>query len=94
MQEEENKYIKVSFWKALAIVAGAILVSVVGTAFTIANTGVSDHFLLVRAVERIDELEENVIPKDEILIRLDVLNERIRVNNELIKEHIVTNGGK
>lgn len=94
MPESEAKYIQVSFWKALAIVSGSVLVSVVGTAFTIANTGVSDHFLLVRAVERIETLEEETVPKDEILHRLDAINDSIEKNNKLILEHIVNTGGK
>lgn len=53
----EQKIIQVSFWKAATILASAVLVSIVGTAFTVARVINSDHFLLARTVDDVAELK-------------------------------------
>jgi len=60
----ERRVIEIGFWKATSILAGAILVSIVGTAFTLGSILNSDHFLLASTVDRVDEIETVMVRKD------------------------------
>lgn len=63
-QVYERRVIEIGFWKATSILAGAILVSIVGTAFTLGSILNSDHFLLASTVDQLNTLEENTVRKD------------------------------
>ena len=77
MQTNE-KTVHISFYKAIAILGGAVISAVVGTAFTIANTGVSDHFILVRAVDDIEVLKTNTVSRGELIPRIETLESDIK----------------
>jgi hypothetical protein len=81
-----QKEYHISFWKLLSIVGGSILVSIVGTAFTVANTGVNDHFILVRAVDDIRELKTSCVPRGEIESRLSRIESDISGIKSDVKE--------
>lgn len=68
--EEGTRYIQVSFWKAAATVATAVLVSVVGTAFALAGTLNSDHFLTVSNTDRISAIEKTTVRQDVLVEQL------------------------
>ena len=70
---------QITAWKALAIVGGAILVSIVGTAFAVGSTLNSDHFLTVSNTDRISAIEKTTV-------RQDVLTEQLTPMQEDIKE--------
>jgi len=70
---------QITAWKALAIVGGAILVSIVGTAFAVGSTLNSDHFLTVSNTDRISAIEKTTV-------RQDVLTEQLTPMREDIKE--------
>ncbi len=81
----EQKIIQVSFWKAFSIVAGAILVSIVGTAFTVGSIVNSDHFLLANTTDRVVSLEQNTVRKDvyeiqqeQIITSLNEIKDQLR----------------
>lgn len=57
--QAEHNIIAIGLWKAFAIVAGAVLVAIVGTAFTVGAVLNSDHFTLVTAIDDISELKTN-----------------------------------
>lgn len=63
-QVYEKRVIEIGFWKATSILAGAILVSIVGTAFTLGSILNSDHFLLANTVDQLNSLEENTVRRD------------------------------
>jgi 5-bromo-4-chloroindolyl phosphate hydrolysis protein len=77
MQNNE-KTLHISFWKALSIVATVVLTTIVGTAFTIFNTGVSNHFVLVRAVDDIEVLKTNTVSRGELIPRIETLESDIK----------------
>lgn len=70
---------QITAWKALAIVGGSILVSIVGTAFAVGSTLNSDHFLTVSNTDRISAIEKTTV-------RQDVLTEQLTPMREDIKE--------
>lgn len=59
-----TKTLTVSIWTALGILGSAILVSVVGTAFAVAGTANSDHFLLQSTALAVTELKLTTVSKD------------------------------
>jgi len=85
MQANE-KTVHISFYKAIAILAGAVISAVVGTAFTLANTGVSDHFILVRAVDDIEAVKAIVVPRGEIEPKLQTIEGDIKEIKADVKE--------
>lgn len=60
----ERRVIEIGFWKATSILAGAILISIVGTAFTLGSLLNSDHFLLASTVDKLTLLETTTVRKD------------------------------
>jgi hypothetical protein len=69
VMSNERSY-QISFWRALSIVSGAVLVSVVGTAFTVLNMLNTDHFTLIGLSHRVTALES-------VSVRQDVLSEQL-----------------
>jgi prefoldin subunit 5 len=67
---QDDRAYQISFWRALAIISGAILVSVVGTAFTTITILNTDHFTIVGLGHRVSALET-------ITVRQDVLSEQL-----------------
>lgn len=53
------KEITINVWAALGIIGGAILVSIVGTAFAAASAANSDHFLLQSTATAVSEIKTN-----------------------------------
>lgn len=84
----QQKIIEISYWKAVSIVAGAVLVSIVGTAFTIGSTLNSDHFLLARTVDKVDELDQTTVKEDVYEIQQRQILQELRE----IKEQLAIKG--
>jgi Tfp pilus assembly protein PilO len=82
----DEKAYQISAWKALAIICGAVLVSVVGTAFTFISTASSDHFRLERTESRVDALETTTVKQDVIEARLEPIQQDITEIKADIKE--------
>lgn len=61
---------QISAWKAISIIGGAVIVSIVGTAFTAFAVINSDHFLLVSNTDRISALELSTVRKDVLVEQL------------------------
>lgn len=59
----EEKIFTISLQKALAIVVGAVLTSVVGTAFTVGSILNSDHFTTLANAREIEVLTTNKMDK-------------------------------
>lgn len=59
-----NKSVTINIWTAMGILGGAVLVSIVGTAFTIASTANSDHFLLQSTATAVTEIKSSYVNKD------------------------------
>lgn len=81
---QERHVIEVGFFKALAIISGAILVSIVGTAFALVGTANSDHFALITTTNKVDAIEKNYVSRElmdvkfqEIIRRLDNIEKKI-----------------
>ena len=68
---------QISAWKALSIVGGAVIVSVVGTAFAIGSTLNNDHFLLLRTNERVVALEDSTVREDVLIEQLQPMRDDI-----------------
>lgn len=66
---QEQAY-QISAWKAVSILAGSVLVSVVGTAFALAGTLNSDHFLTVSNTDRISAIEKTTVRQDVLVEQL------------------------
>ena len=87
---QEQAY-QISAWKAISILAGAVLVSVVGTAFTVANTVNSDHFLTVSNTDRISAIEETSVRQDVLVEQLTPMRADIAEIKTDIKQLIKDN---
>lgn len=68
---------QISAWKAASIVAGAVIVSIVGTAFTVFSVLNSDHFLLLSATARLDAIEQTAVRRDVLLEQIAPMKEDI-----------------
>lgn len=79
---------QISFWKASAIIGGAILVSVVGTAFTVISIANTDHFTLVGLGHRVNALESESVRKDVLTEQLAPMRDDIVEIKTDIKELI------
>lgn len=86
MPTKEPKVITISFQKAMAIVAGAILTSIVGTVFTTASVLNSDHFAIINNTEAIGELKVNCVTKDKYELQVEVFNKKMDEMNNGLKE--------
>lgn len=86
-QDKTQKIIEIGYWKAVSIVSGAILVSIVGTAFSVGTVLNSDHFALVRAVDDISDLK--VVKLDKQVYELQY--EYIRQQLDEIKKAVGAN---
>lgn len=77
-ENQTNHTIRIDLWKAVAIIAGTILTTMVGTAFGVANTGISNHYTLVRAVDDISELKEKTVSRSEFEPAIQTLTTEVR----------------
>lgn len=77
MTNETDKTFTISFFKAAAILATAIIGTSVVTGFSVVSTLNSDHFILARAVSDLDELEGAVILRVELEPRLTNIERQI-----------------
>ena len=59
-----SKTVTVSIWTVVGVLGSAVLVSIVGTAFTIAATANSDHFLLQSTATAVTEIKSSYVDKD------------------------------
>ncbi len=58
------KQFTINIWTAFGILGGAILVSIVGTAFTIGRTLNTDHFTLESTAAAVAEIKASYVNKD------------------------------
>ncbi len=80
---QEQAY-QISAWKAISILAGAVLVSVVGTAFAVAGTLNSDHFLTVSNTDRISAIEETSVRQDVLVEQLTPMrNDIVEIKTDI-----------
>lgn len=82
----EQKIIQVSFWKAFTVLSGAVLVSIVGTAFTIGSILNTDHFTLVRAVDDITDLKTTKLDKDIYELQTQQIINKLQDIEDYIKD--------
>ena len=75
--EKSEKIITISFQKAMAILAGAILSSIAGTIVTTATVLNSDHFAIINNAEAIGVLEETCVNKEGYEIQLKHINDKL-----------------
>ena len=73
---QEQAY-QISAWKAVSILAGSVLISVVGTAFALAGTLNSDHFLTVSNTDRISAIEKTTVRQDVLFEQLKPMSDDI-----------------
>lgn len=59
-----TKSLTIDLWAALGIVGGAILVSIVSTAFIVGRTINSDHFLTQSTAAAVDQIQTNYVRSD------------------------------
>jgi hypothetical protein len=75
---------QISAWKAFSIVAGAVIVGIVGAAFAFLSTTNSDHFALISSNERIEALEATTVRRDVLVETLEPMKDSIlRIENKL-----------
>lgn len=87
MHSDENKLTlitpekayQITAWKAFSILAGAVIVSIVGTTFGLISTYNNDHFRVERNSLRLDQVEAE-------MVRKDVLDERLTPMQQDIAE--------
>lgn len=79
-----TRSITVDLWKAIGIFASAILTAIIGTAFAVGSTLNSDHFILVNAVERIDQLEANAVRADVYGVQQQRIEEQLAELKKLL----------
>lgn len=81
-----EKAYQITFWRGIAIVAGACLVTFVSTAFAFFSTANADHFQLLRHSERIEALESGSVQKDVLTEKLKPMESDIKEIKSDIKE--------
>lgn len=64
--ETQDRTLTLSLWKAVAILATAIIGTSIATGFSVVATLNTDHFVLARAVSDLDELESAVVLRVEL----------------------------
>jgi hypothetical protein len=84
----DDKAFQVSFWRAISIVGGALLVGIVGTAFTIFTTANSDHFLILSNTDRISAVEKTSVRQDVLTEQLAPMRSDILEIKTDIKQHM------
>lgn len=84
--DTHSRVITVDLWKALGALGTAILVSSVGTAFTVGSVLNSDHFLLANATEDIKTLQGTSVRYDVYTVQQRYITEQLEnINKELAK---------
>ena len=79
-----QKTIEIGLYKAIAIVATAVLTTAIGTAFTLFSILNADHFTLVSYGTRLDAVEAMVVPRNELQVSIDNVETRLdRIENKL-----------
>lgn len=79
-----QKTIEIGLYKAIALVATAVLTTAVGTAFTLFSVLNTDHFTLVSYGARLDAVEEVIVPRNELQISINNIETRLnRIENKL-----------
>ena len=86
---QQTNYLQISFWKALSILASAILVTIVGTAFTVGGVLNSDHFTLVSAIENIERLEEEKVDQDIYDLQQEAIIKELEILNGTVTEVLI-----
>lgn len=71
---------RISFNKAVSLVVGIVVATIIGTLGTLAAALNSSYFTVVSNASRIDKLEESIVPRTEfreIINKLDERDQRI-----------------
>lgn len=76
-EHAQTKVIEIPFWKALSVVSGAVLVSIVGTTFTVGTVLNTDHFVLARTVDEVAELKQKKADSALIEYRLNEIDKKL-----------------
>lgn len=79
-----KKEFTISVWTAMGILGTSIIVSVVGTAFTVGRTLNTDHFTLVRTADSVAEIKASYVNKDVYSANQESINSSLRdIKNQL-----------
>lgn len=79
--------VELPFWKALSILSGAVLVSIVGTAFAVGRVLNTDHFLLARAIDDIAVLKEAKVEQKVYEIQQGHILTELQEIKDILKEN-------
>lgn len=83
-EKSSQKIIEIGLYKAIAIVATAVLTTATGTAFTIFSILNADHFTIVSINTRVSSLEEVIVPRNELQLSINNLETRLdRIESKL-----------
>lgn len=89
--EENNQanYLQISFWKALSVLAGAILVAIVGTSITIGGILNTDHFATIANAKNIELLKEEKVDQDVYDVQQEAIIQQLEKLNTTVDEVLI-----
>lgn len=85
-EAQQTNYLQISFWKALSVLAGAILVTIVGTAFTVGGILNNDHFITLANARNIEVLQEEKVDQDVYDVQQEAIIKQLETLNETVEE--------
>jgi hypothetical protein len=91
---KSKKIIQIHLHRAIAIVGGAILTSIVGTVFAMLSILNTDHFTLVAVSQEVKKVPETYVRKDVYKTEYERICERLTLIEQDTKEILKTLGGK
>lgn len=82
----DQRVFSISFARLMAIIAGAVITSAIGTAFAISRTSISDHFLLVSVSADVERLNVETVKRDVYNADIQYIKDSITEIKNDIKE--------
>ena len=67
-------------------IIGAVLASAIATAFAVVNTLNADHFALLALSGRVEAVEQNIVPRNEIVLELRNIDVRLTRIEKLLEK--------
>ena len=90
VMSNEQAY-QISAWKAVSVIAGAVLIGIVSTSFAFFSTANSDHFILLATTTKVDAIEKELIGLDRFEATINSLQKQldsIQKNQEYLIQRV------
>ena len=83
---KQTDYLQVTLWKALSILAGSVLVAIVGTAFTVGGVLNVDHFTVLANAKEIISLQDDKVDQDVYDVQQEAIIQQLKTLNTTLGE--------